>query len=97
VRYVAPFIVALVDAWLRAAGISSGPLFRGIRNDGSLHETALSVFRIVVNLFLVRVNFSWVGAGVLFVLKVTVSRSSPRLINQLQTPRPFLSLAGVTL
>jgi integrase len=40
-RYLAPFVVAVLDAWLRTADIREGPVFRGIRPDGKVMPTAL--------------------------------------------------------
>ena len=42
-------------------------------------------------------RFTRVGGRVLFMLRVTVSRSSPREINQLQRPRSPPSRADVTV
>lgn len=40
-RYLAPFVMGLVDAWLARSRIKSGPLFRGLRTNGKVLTTAL--------------------------------------------------------
>lgn len=41
VKYLAPDTMAYVDAWLAAAGLSSGPLFRPVTKGGRAGSTAL--------------------------------------------------------